>query len=101
MEKLVNLLIQHQKKCNKLAKKQNLLLQQLVEQSKKKDKEYLLNNLLDNTDVKQIFKVGDTKLYSIKKKLPTYRPDGKDYYFADEVVDEIKKHRTPPPQAPD
>lgn len=100
MEKLIQTLITHHKKSNKLVKKQNRLLKKMLANTRPSGKEYLQNNLLDNTDIKQIFKIADTKFYELKKILEAYRPLGKDYYFADEVVEAIKKHRTPPKSNP-
>lgn len=93
MEELIKALIEQQKETNRLTREQNELLAKLVAVSSPSGKDYLINNLLDNTDIKQIFKIGDTKFFSLKKLLEHYRPDGKDYYFADEVIQTIKKYR--------
>ena len=48
--------------------------------------------ILDNADVKQMLKIGDTKLYYLKKKriLKPYKLDGKDVYLESEVIAAIK-----------
>ncbi|MEH6304240.1 hypothetical protein RYH73_01235 [Olivibacter sp. CPCC 100613] len=49
--------------------------------------------ILDNADIKQLLKIGDTKLYYLKKKkiLKPYKLDGKDIYLEHEVIEAIKK----------
>ncbi|WP_345232092.1 hypothetical protein [Olivibacter ginsenosidimutans] len=49
--------------------------------------------ILDNADVKQMLKIGDTKLYYLKKKkiLKPYKLDGKDVYLENEVLDAIRR----------
>lgn len=51
--------------------------------------------VLDNADIKSMFKIGDTKLYHLKKKniLKAYDLDGKDIYLENEVLEAIRKSR--------
>lgn len=46
--------------------------------------------ILDNTDIKALLNIRDTKLGQIKAQLPIYNLDGKDYYFKNEIVAHIK-----------
>lgn len=46
--------------------------------------------LLDNTDIKELLNIRDTKLGQIKAQIPSYNLDGKDYYFKDEIIAHIK-----------
>lgn len=48
--------------------------------------------ILDNTDLKALLHIRDTKLGQIKSKLPIYNLDGKDYYFKNEIIDHIRAH---------
>lgn len=49
--------------------------------------------VLDNADIKQMLKIGDTKLYYLKKKkiLKPYNLDGKEVYLEHEVIEAIKE----------
>jgi len=51
------------------------------------------SRILDNADIKQMLKIGDTKLYYLKKKkiLKPYKLDGKDVYLEHEVLEAIKR----------
>lgn len=48
--------------------------------------------VLDNADIKVMLKIGDTKLYHLKKKkiLKVYDLDGKDIYLENEVIEAIR-----------
>ncbi|WP_134090844.1 hypothetical protein [Olivibacter sp. XZL3] len=50
------------------------------------------SRVLDNADIKQMLKIGDTKLYYLKKKkiLKPYKLDGKDVYLEHEVIEAIR-----------
>jgi len=48
------------------------------------------SELLDNTDIKELLHIRDTKLWQIKPQLPGYNLDGKDYYFKNEIIAYIK-----------
>ncbi|WP_333888771.1 hypothetical protein [Sphingobacterium siyangense] len=48
------------------------------------------SELLDNTDIKELLHIRDTKLGQIKHLLPGYNLDGKDYYFKNEIIAYIK-----------
>ncbi|NGM64421.1 hypothetical protein [Sphingobacterium sp. SGR-19] len=56
----------------------------------------LKDQLLDNTDLKGILKVGDTKFFQLKRStiFPTYRLNGKDYYLENEILEAIRIHRS-------
>lgn len=56
----------------------------------------LEDELLDNTDLKHILKIGDTKFFQLKKcKLfPTYRLNGKDYYLEKEILEAIRINKS-------
>lgn len=49
--------------------------------------------VLDNADIKNMLKIGDTKLYYLKKKkiLKVYKLDGKDVYLEHEVIEAIRR----------
>jgi len=49
--------------------------------------------ILDNADIKRMLKIGDTKLYYLKKKkiLKPYKLDGKEVYLEHEVIEAIKR----------
>jgi len=57
------------------------------------DQQQAPTRILDNADIKQLLKIGDTKLYYLKKKkiLKPYKLDGKDVYLEHEVIEAIKK----------
>ncbi|MFD2556578.1 MULTISPECIES: hypothetical protein [Sphingobacterium] len=92
MEQLLHVLIQQQKKHIKLNKNQNKLITMLIAVLKPTDKERLKSTIMDNADLKEIFKVADTKFYRIKKLFRTYELDTKDYYLADEILEVMKKN---------
>ena len=46
--------------------------------------------ILDNTDLKALLHIRDTKLGQIKGQLPIYNLDGKDYYFKNEIAAHIR-----------
>lgn len=46
--------------------------------------------LMDNTDLRQLLKVADTKFYLLKKLFTCYKVLGKDYYFESEVYAVIR-----------
>ncbi|MGE8422586.1 MAG: hypothetical protein ACN6PI_07140, partial [Sphingobacterium siyangense] len=48
--------------------------------------------ILDNTDLKALLHIRDTKLGQIKSQLPIYNLDGKDYYFKNEIAAHIRAH---------
>jgi hypothetical protein len=93
MEKYFLLLLERQDHMNRLFENQNRLLDTLIAQMDKTDKESLQKRLLDNTDLKDILKIADTKFFKVKKLFKTYRLDQKDYYLIDEVLDTIREHR--------
>lgn len=92
MEQLLQKLIDQQRKTVKLTKKQNMLLTQLLDRPAAVDKDTLKRTVMDNTDLKELFKVANTKFFSIKKYFKTYELDKTDFYLADEVLDTIRKH---------
>lgn len=96
MEQLMQVLIRQQKKGLKLTKKHNQLLLKLIALATPTDKESLKNTLVDNADLKEIFKVADTKFYRIKKLFTAYEIDNKDYYLLDEILETVKKYKTKP-----
>ncbi|TDQ79730.1 hypothetical protein [Sphingobacterium yanglingense] len=99
MEQLIKVLIQQNKKGLKLTKKQNQLIVKLISVLTPTDKEALQKMIIDNSDLKDIFKVADTKFYRLKKLFTSYELDSKDYYLTDEILKAIKKHkRKPEPQ---
>jgi len=93
MEKYFLLLLEQQDHMNRLFENQNKLLHTLIAVMDKSDKESLQKRLLDNTDLKEILKIADTKFFKVKKLFKTYRLDQKDYYLIDEVLDTIREHR--------
>lgn len=56
------------------------------------DQQQVPMRILDNADIKQLLKIGDTKLYYLKKKkiLKPYKLDGKDIYLENEVLEALK-----------
>ena len=92
MKKLIEILFQQQKKNIKLTKKQNDLLAELLHRAAPLDKESLKRSVMDNTDLKDLFKVANTKFFSIKKYFKTYQLDKTDYYLTDEVLKTIREH---------
>lgn len=96
MEKLLQILIEQQKKNIKLTKKQNNLIAKLVSMKIPVDKEMLKKMLMDNTDLKELFKSGNTKFFQMKKLFNTYELDSTDFYLADEVLETIRKYRADP-----
>lgn len=56
----------------------------------------LEEELLDNTDLKHILKIGDTKFFQLKKSklFPTYRLNGKDYYLEKEILEAIRINKS-------
>ncbi|MBE8722970.1 hypothetical protein [Sphingobacterium pedocola] len=93
MENLLQILIEQQKKNIKLTKKQNNLIAKLVSMKIPVDKEMLKKMLMDNMDLKELFKSGNTKFFQMKKLFKTYELNSTDFYLADEVLETIKKHR--------
>lgn len=95
MEKHMIELIKHQRRSIRLMKKQNEYLKTLVETIVQQQPP-LKENLLDNTDLKMILKIADTKFFQLKKekKFPTYRLNGKDYYFENEIKQTIQNNKT-------
>ncbi|RZF57897.1 hypothetical protein [Sphingobacterium corticibacterium] len=99
-----------QEKMEKYAQKMLQLQERVIELLEKLDERFeklsnalldwapesLKNQLLDNTDLKGILKIGDTKFFQLKKcrVFPTYRLNGKDYYLENEVLEAIRIHRT-------
>lgn len=69
-----------------------MLLTQLLDRPAAVDKDTLKRTVMDNTDLKELFKVANTKFFSIKKYFKTYELDKTDFYLADEVLDTIRKH---------
>ncbi|ERJ58788.1 MULTISPECIES: hypothetical protein [Sphingobacterium] len=96
MEQLIKVLIQHDKKRLKLTKKQNQLIGKLISLSTPTDKEMLKKMIIDNADLKEIFKVADTKFYRLKKLFTSYELDAKDYYLTEEILKTIKKYKRKP-----
>ena len=90
MEQLIEILIQQQKKSNKMSKAQNRLIAKLLELLEPSGKEGLKNNIMDNADLKEILKVADTKFFRIKKLFKTYELDNKDYYLAGEILETLR-----------
>lgn len=78
---------------NELLHRQNELLGQLLQQAPPAKNMSLQERLLDNTDLKHILKIADTKFFQAKKLFKTYRLDNKDYYLLDEVLDTIQEHK--------
>lgn len=68
------------------------ILSQLAEDNNGED---LNKNILDNTDLKQILKIRDTKLFELKKAkiFTTYNLKGKDLYFKNEIIESIRKNK--------
>lgn len=64
---------------------------QLLEQNQLDDSSALKNRLIDNHDLKEILKVGNTNFFEKKSLFKTYNL-GKDYYLQDEVLAVIKRH---------
>ncbi|PRD54709.1 hypothetical protein [Sphingobacterium gobiense] len=95
---------------NKHAKQTMLLLEKAIELLEKLNQRFenlsinlldrvapsLKDQLLDNTDLKDILKVGDTKFFQLKKceLFPTYRLNGKDYYLENEILEAIRIHKS-------
>ncbi|GGH11979.1 hypothetical protein FAZ19_00020 [Sphingobacterium alkalisoli] len=96
MENLLQILIEQQKKNIKLTKKQNNLIAKLVSMKIPVDKETLKKMVMDNMDLKALFKSGNTKFFQMKKLFKTYELDSTDFYLADEVLETIKKHQALP-----
>lgn len=90
MEQLIERLIQQQKKCIKLSKTQNRLIAKMLALLEPSDKEQLKKNIIDNADLKEIFKVADTKFFRLKKLFKTYALDNKDYYLAGEILETLR-----------
>lgn len=63
----------------------------LLEQKQLDDSADLKNRLIDNHDLKEILKVGNTNFFEKKSLFKTYNI-GKDYYLQDEVLAVIKRH---------
>lgn len=98
MEQLINVLIEQHKKERKLIKKQNQLILRLISVLTPTDKETLQKMIIDNADLKEIFKVADTKFYRLKKLFTSYELDAKDYYLTEDILKTIKKHKRKPEQ---
>lgn len=96
MEKLLQILIEQQKKNIKLTKKQNNLIAKLVSMKIPVDKETLKKMVMDNMDLKELFKSGNTKFFQMKKLFKSYELDSTPFYLADEVLETIRKHRADP-----
>lgn len=93
MEKLLQTIIDQQKKYIKFAKKQNNLINAIAKKIKPMDKDTLKQSVMDNTDLKEVFNVANTKFFSMKKLFKTYELDNTDYYLADDVLKTIRKHK--------
>ena len=96
MEKHFQKIVKNQKASIALLKQVVRFLQELNRQAVDQNIEDLDKTIMDNTDLKQALKIGDTKLFELKKDkiFPTYRLKGKDYYLKQEIIDSIRKNKT-------
>lgn len=92
MEKKLQQLIEQQIRTNMLMEKQVEMLAAMYSMLSKKELQKLKTLILDNTDLKEVLKVADTKFFSVKKLFKTYELDKKDYYLLEDIITTLKKH---------